>query len=640
MKEPYVYDIEQLLNCHTNTFKNVYTGEVRQFVIHYLRNDFKEYLNFLKNDVKILIGFNNLEYDYPLLHYILKNEKYLEILDANSINEKLYSESQRIISVKDNNEFITIKFQDEIIHQVDLYKIFHYNNKAKLTSLKALEVHMRFHTVQEMPIHHTCWISSLDQINEILSYNLNDVEATYLFYQISRGNTEHSVYKGKDKLQLRFDIRNQYKIECLNYNDVKLGVEIVLNEYCNETGNNIYDIKKLRTYRKNIIVKDIISPKIQFKTKEFNKLLNWFQGLVINPNESDEKISNNVIIAGCKFMYGLGGMHQSQSGIFESSNSLIIKDLDVASLYPSTIINMGIHPAHLGLEFNEVYSKIRDKRIHAKRNDQSAVNEALKLSLNGAYGKFNSNDSFLYDPLSTFKTTINCQLFLSMLLEELILNIPQLVVIQSNTDGITLQFDKKYLVKLEEIKSKWEQFTNYELEEVTYTKMIVRDVSNYISLYDNGKIKHKGCFEIDKELHKDNSFRIVPIALENYYIKNIPIEETIKNHQDILDFCGRIKIDSRFELEFHSIKYDETNQPYKSIEALQKVTRYLVTKNGGTIYKKNKEGKLTGINVGYTMNIYNIHNKTVKDFNIDYSFYIRECNKIINSVYDGTLSLF
>ena len=40
------------------------------------------------------------------------------------------------------------------------------------------------------------------------------------------------------------------------------------------------------------------------------------------------------------------------------------------------------------------------------------------------------------------------------------------------------------------------------------------------------------------------------------------------------------------------------------------------------------------------MNIYNIHNKTVKDFNIDYSFYIRECNKIINSVYDGTLSLF
>ena len=227
-----------------------------------------------------------------------------------------------------------------------------------------------------------------------------------------------------------------------------------------------------------------------------------------------------------------------------------------------------------------------------------------------------------------------------MLLEELIINIPNLIVIQSNTDGITLQFDKQYLNKLEEIKTSWEKFTNYELEEAIYTKMIVRDVSNYISLYDNGKIKHKGCFEIDKELHKDNSFRIVPIALENYYIKGIPVEDTIKNHKNILDFCGRIKIDSRFELEFHSIKYDESNQPYKSIEQLQKVTRYLVTKNGGTIYKKNKDGKLTGINVGYMMNIYNVNDKIIDDFDIDYSFYIRECNKIINSVYDGSLTLF
>ena len=301
---------------------------------------------------------------------------------------------------------------------------------------------------------------------------------------------------------------------------------------------------------------------------------------------------------------------------------------------------MGIYPAHLGLEFNEVYSKIREKRIYAKRNGQSAVNEALKLSLNGSYGKFKSNDSYLYDPIATYTTTINCQLFLSMLLEELIINIPNLIVIQSNTDGITLQFDKQYLNKLEEIKTSWEKFTNYELEEAIYTKMIVRDVSNYISLYDNGKIKHKGCFEIDKELHKDNSFRIVPIALENYYIKGISIEETLRNHKNILDFCGRIKIDSRFELEFHSIKYDENNQPYKSVEQLQKETRYLVTKNGGTIYKKNKDGKLTGINVGYTFNIYNVHNKTIDDFNIDYAFYIRESNKIINSVYDGTLTLF
>ena len=173
MKEPYVYDIEQLVNCHTNTFKNIYTGEIKQFVIHNLRNDFDEYIDFLKNDVKILVGFNNLEYDYPLIHYILKNEKYLKTLNANLFNEKSYTESQRIINAKNNGEFITIRFQDELIHQVDLFKIWHYDNKAKLTGLKALECHMGFHTVQEMPIHHTTPIYTFEEVNQVLEYNLN-----------------------------------------------------------------------------------------------------------------------------------------------------------------------------------------------------------------------------------------------------------------------------------------------------------------------------------------------------------------------------------------------------------------------------------------------------------------------------------
>ena len=49
MKEPYVYDIEQLVNCHTNTFKNIYTGEIKQFVIHNLRNDFDNMFKIVVN---------------------------------------------------------------------------------------------------------------------------------------------------------------------------------------------------------------------------------------------------------------------------------------------------------------------------------------------------------------------------------------------------------------------------------------------------------------------------------------------------------------------------------------------------------------------------------------------------------------
>ena len=57
--------------------------------------------------------------------------------------------------------------------------------------------------------------------------------------------------------------------------------------------------------------------------------------------------------------------------------------------------------------------------------------------------------------------------------------------------------------------------------------MAIRDVSTYIAVYENGDIKHKNAFEIDKELHKNPSMRIVPIALEKYFVEGIHVEETI-----------------------------------------------------------------------------------------------------------------
>ena len=647
MKEPYVYDIEQLVNCHTNTFKNIYTGEIKQFVIHNLRNDFDEYIDFLKNDVKILVGFNNLEYDYPLIHYILKNEKYLKTLNANLFNEKSYTESQRIINAKNNGEFITIRFQDELIHQVDLFKIWHYDNKAKLTGLKALECHMGFHTVQEMPIHHTTPIYTFEEVNQVLEYNLNDVEATYEFYLITRGKTENPLYKGKDKLQLRFDVRDKYKIECLNYNDIKLGTELILKLYCNKFDKNPYDIKKLRTYRNHINLKDCLPKWINCKSNEFKKLQNKFEKISISNGETKGVVDFSVIYKGIKIDYGTGGAHAGNPGIYDyrNSNTHTIIDLDIDGMYPNLAISQGLYPQHLGKEFIDIYDgEIVSKRTKEKKKPESerdfVIVEGYKLASNGFFGKSNSSDSYAFDPLYTMKTTISGQILISMWIELICTNIPEAQVIMVNTDGYTTIIPKdKYQLVLD-LSDNFCKSINMSYEANEYKFMALRDVNNYIALTSKGKIKHKGCFEIDKELHKDNSFRIVPIALENYYIKGIPIEQTLKNHKNILDFCGRIKIDSRFELEFHSIKYDESNQPYKSIEQLQKVTRYLVTKNGGTIYKKNKDGKLTGINVGYMMNIYNVNNKIIDDFDIDYSFYIRECNKIINSVYDGSLTLF
>lgn len=164
--------------------------------------------------------------------------------------------------------------------------------------------------------------------------------------------------------------------------------------------------------------------------------------------------------------------------------------------------------------------------------------------------------------------------------------------------------------------------------------MVVRDVSSYIAVYDYGDIKLKGCFEIDKELHKNCGMRIVPIALKEYYVNNIPIETTIKNHKDIFDFCMELKIRS----EDTSIYTKVINNESKKTQ-LGRITRYFISGKNGSLIKKDKIGKITQVHKGFGIEIFNKYYES-EDYNIDYQFYINEANKIKNTIDNGQLSLF
>ena len=93
------------------------------------------------------------------------------------------------------------------------------------------------------------------------------------------------------------------------------------------------------------------------------------------------------------------------------------------------------------------YQKETEEKLKAKPEPFGVVNvlaEGYKLSGNSVYGKSNSEYSFLYDPLYTLKTTLTGQLDLCMLTEFLIMKIPDIHILQINTDGLTVMFDKKY----------------------------------------------------------------------------------------------------------------------------------------------------------------------------------------------------
>ena len=205
-------------------------------------------------------------------------------------------------------------------------------------------------------------------------------------------------------------------------------------------------------------------------------------------------------------------------------------------------------------------------------------------------------------------------------------------------DGITIRVKRSDYNKCINVSDELMKETNMSYESVNYNQMIIQDVNNYLAQYESRDCKYKGLFEIDKELHKDPSMKIVPIALYNYFIKNIPILDTLKNHNNIYDFCLRLKVNKGWNVIYKSISDDLKI----SNKQLSKNVRYYVSNLGGAKKKKNyNDDRLTGVNVGYVTTIFNNYEKKeMKEYNINYNFYLVECNKIINSINNLQLSLF
>jgi len=257
--------------------------------------------------------------------------------------------------------------------------------------------------------------------------------------------------------------------------------------------------------------------------------------------------------------------------------------------------------------------------------------------------------------------TINGQLLLTMLCEQFA-KISQ--ILQINTDGVTIKIHKNNIQKMYDIVKWWEELTKLELEDAHYSKMVIRDVNNYLAIYTNGKVKYKGAFEIDKEMkgelqyHKDHSKRIVPLAISLYFTEGIPVKETILNHllyeedyyngkvknHGVFDFClakktkggkkGRPKMIARHVIDGNIIE-----------QVLQKTNRYYISNKGKHFVKKYEDGSESQIEAhpqkgrSYKVKIFNEFKK-LDDYNINYNYYIREANKIVDTIVPRMGTLF
>jgi hypothetical protein len=638
-----IYDIETFSNCFTYIDYSPDDQSFNEFVICEFRNDldsFIAYMDSLKKKKAGMVGFNNVNFDWPIVKALWEGQ----IRTA----EQVYAMAQEITS-REKKQYVK---QD--IPQLDLFLLNHYDNKARSTSLKALEVSLGWNNVMDMPFHHTEKIDKI-KLSKVLEYNKNDVLFTAKFYE-----------KCSEKIELRKKIGKKYSLNVLNKSDVVIGESIFLKYMSEAMGIPMRQLSEIRGKRSDVPLKDIILPNVKFEAQAFKKLLelmrvttssprfleNFVDGLDLrsNINDLNDKFKDNNIrvqriaqqkksfsfsvnFGGLCLDYGVGGIHGCITpGVYVSSKFSKILDIDVKSYYPNLFIQNRLHPRQMDQDtFVKVYADIFAQRVSAQHDGDALTSDALKLALNGMFGKTGSDVSCFFDPFVFYGVTVNGQLFLSMLVEQLVKNGAELL--QVNTDGVTISVPRKLEEKILEVCKNWEKETKLTLEYASYSKMIIRDVNNYIAVSESGKIKEKGAFETKKDWHKDNSFMIVPLAVREYFVNGTPIEDTLRNHENILDFCGRYKASKGWHVEY--IYLDGNKEKRMDFG---KMYRYLPVNRGGTSMKINKDGREHHLCEGIQTVPYNTAEIFDKS-NLNYQFFENECRKLIETIKPSQLTL-
>jgi hypothetical protein len=187
----------------------------------------------------------------------------------------------------------------------------------------------------------------------------------------------------------------------------------------------------------------------------------------------------NVVIDGFQYDYGTGGIHSAANGVFVSDDEYQIFSYDIKSMYPNISIKNNFYPEHLGISFCTVYNDLYNERASYSKKDPR--NGALKLALNGTYGASNDEYSPMYDPKFTMSITVNGQMLLSMLISDMITEL-NVTMLMCNTDGFEFIAKKKDKEKVEQIVKEWENVTKLEMEGCLYSKMLIRDVNNYLAI--------------------------------------------------------------------------------------------------------------------------------------------------------------
>jgi hypothetical protein len=624
-----VFDIEVLKNVFTCTCKNTDTKQITVFELSPRRVDIQGLVTFFYEDY-YFVGYNNIHYDNPILNYIimLYREHYFDRYSTRELTESVFRMSQLVIDKNsDFDLWKEYKYARNFL-SIDLLTMLY--SKALRVSLKEMQVTMQYKNVEEFVVD---WHQDLPEkdIDRLISYNINDVEST-----------EELLYRCKDLLELRIETEKDFGLPCLSLDRVNLGDRLLQLKVMEKTGLNKKQLENMKSPANYVDLEKVIFPWIKFESPILQKKLTDMKNQH-NVSPGRKGYINTFMFGEMKVTIGVGGIHgDNGTCIIKPNEDELLLDSDVNSLYPSLMRMYHLYPPKLKDVLGQIFPQIIDDRLEFKRTGQKNKNETYKYMLNGVSGKMQDETSWLFSPFTVMQVRINGQLLLLMLAERLLKLGCKLY--QINTDGILYKLKKSKYEELQQVLKEWEKLTMLTLETEEFTQFYQLAINDYFGVEPNNKIKKKGFFLTDIELGKGLTPKIIPEAIINYFVHNIPVEDTIKSCKDICKFLQAEKTGKQWTVE-----YNEQIQ--------QRINRFYVSNSGYYLWKwKLDDTGKKSYQIMLKDHGVRLHNKFYSDedlqwkysqgetfqsiYDIDYQYYINQCIKVIEKLKPKQLNLF
>ena len=645
-----------------------------------------------------LYGFNSYSYDNLMIAALLSY--YVRADNSKELITRLYETSKTIIKSQDDFESFKNDFYLSTLKQfklpyvgIDVMRIFALNKagvivdsktgerKSVPKSLKQTSINLQWYELLEYelpPITNkdVHFYNKMDnyrgmsdvQINRLVDkwdryiidewipdmmyYNLNDV---YIVCEIVRLNP--------DEIKSRYAVSKTYQVDVLNASRSKTADTLFEKFYSKFSGLDPSQWKGKSTERTAMSFKKVIFPFIKFKTPELQALLTELYNTTIYRTSKDA-FSTEVKLGNIVYSLATGGIHSqdrpmevwsttdfppftSPTGGREQRKFTILH-WDIASFYPSIMSVHKVAPEHMSRSaFCNLVTWMKDTRVAAKHSKEDYIDGipkdvlalVLKIVINSIYGKFGFEKGDLYDRLAVLKVTVNGQLMILMLCEELEMNGIQ--VISANTDGIMVKVYEDQTETFNQIADNWQQVTGMSADADIVHSLIARDINNYIAQFrtkdkktgeNKLKLEYKGAlnpFMYAIDLSKGYDMPIVAQAVSNYFLKKIPIMDTLQSATNILDFCKTQNVGRQFHVE-------ETKVINGKVEHIicQRYVRFYVSNRGVVIEKvHNDNGARSRLAAGSVVTVLNtLDDKDIALRDINFRYYYQECLKIIDPI--------